>query len=167
MELLTFTVFLFFLVKNLAITFAYNGAVKPACVVWTFNFIHDKNKADNEILWQKYLRVHPTITCSVVTKILFQRKQTAKLRAFLNIKQLDKGRIMKMELGKAYSNLFDRLFYDEEYDAIIEELTKAMMFLTKIHFKVNTVNRIKFGPEELGRKFWDLINESKQKKFVK
>lgn len=110
------------------------------------------------MIWDKYLKRHPTIVCNQVTKILFQRKETEKLREFLNLDKLNKKFIVKSELAKAYSCLFDDLFYKGDYDTIIEELHHAIIFVSLKHFKANTLNRIKLGPVEFSKRFWSVIN---------
>lgn len=112
------------------------------------------------MIWDKYLKRHPTIVCNQVTKILFQRKETEKLRLFLNSDKLNKKFIVKSELGKAYSCLFDDLFFKGDYDTIIEELNQAITFLSLKDFKPNTLNRIKLGPAEFSKRFWSVINNS-------
>lgn len=112
------------------------------------------------MIWDKYLERHPTIVCNQVAKVLFQRKQVEKLQEFLNLENLNRKYIVKSELGKAYSNLFDGFFYKGDYNAIIEELTKAMVFLSLKDFKPNTISRIKMGPTELSQRFWSVINNS-------
>lgn len=89
------------------------------------------------------------------------RKQSEKLREFLNYNQLDKNRIVKVELGKAYSILFDKLYYDANYDGIIDELKKIIPILPIKYLKSNTVRRLKFGPPELKEQFWRVINNAK------
>ena len=140
--------------------FADEGVVKPICLAWIYNFSNNINTSDNDMIWDKYLKRHPTIVCNQVTKILFQRKETEKLRIFLNLDQLNKKFIVKSELGKAYSSLFDDLFYKGDYDTIIEELHQAIIFLSLKHFKPNTLNRIKLGPAEFSKRFWSVINNS-------
>lgn len=149
--------------KNIAEKLADKGIVKPICLAWISNFIRDTNVSDNEMIWDKYLKRHPTIVCNQVTKVLFQRKETEKLHRFLNLKNLNKSLILKSELGKAYSILFDSLFYQSDYDTIIEELEKAIVFLSLNDLKPNTFKRIKLGPEELSQRFWSVINNSEKK----
>lgn len=132
--------------------------MKPVCLAWTYNFVNNTNTLDNDVLWNKYLKSHPTIVCNQVSKILFKRKETDKLRIFLNLKNLNKKVILKSELGKAYSNLFDSLFFKGDYDLIIEELEKAIKFVSLKDFKSNTLNRMKFSSDELRQRFWSIIN---------
>lgn len=134
--------------------------MKPICLAWIYNFVNNSNISENEMIWDKYLKRHPTIVCSLVTKILFQRKKTENFRIFLNLENLNKKHIVKSELGNAYSCLFDNLFYEGQYDTIIEELKKALIFISLKNLKPNTLNRIKLGPEEFSRKFWSVINNA-------
>lgn len=113
------------------------------------------------MIWKTYLHTHGTILCNVFTKLLLYRKQSEKLREFLNYDRLDKNRIAKAELGKAYSILFDKLYYDGNYDAIIEELEKIAAILHIKYLKPNTVDRLKFGPPEFKEQFWRVINKAK------
>lgn len=159
-----FIIYFLFSDKNIAKKFADKGIVKPICLAWISNFIRDTNASDNEMIWDKYLKRHPTIICNQVTKVLFQRKETEKLHRFLNWKNLNKSLIAKSELGKAYSILFDSLFYKDDYDIIIEELEKAIVFLSLKDFKPNTLKRIKLGPDVLSQRFWSVINNSAKKK---
>ncbi|XP_055302388.1 uncharacterized protein LOC129568474 [Sitodiplosis mosellana] len=146
--------------KDIALNFADKDVVKPICLAWIYNFVNNKNTSDNEMIWNTYLKRHPTIVCNQVTKILFQRNEGEKLRVFLNLDNLNKKYIAKSELGKAYSSLFDNLFYKGDYDTIIEELHKAILFLSLKDFKSNTLNRIKLGPDEFSKQFWSVINNS-------
>lgn len=113
------------------------------------------------MIWQKYLKYHGTILCNVFTKLLLYREQSEKLREFLNYDQLDKNRILKVELGKAYSILFDKLYYAADYNGIIDELKKMVPILPLKYLKSNTVNRLKFGPPEFKEQFWRVINNAK------
>lgn len=153
--------FQLFIDYSLAKQIADRGVIKPICIIWTYNFVNDEHVTHNQFLWDKYLRNHPTIVCNQVTKILLHRKNIEKLRSFLNLERLDKQRIVKAELGKTYSILFDALYYSGNYDAIIEELEKVIMILPVKFLKANTLNRIKFGSSSLGKKFWNVVNISK------
>lgn len=83
------------------------------------------------------------------------------MRTFLNFDKLNKKFMFKPQLGKAYSTLFDGLFYKNDYDAIIDELEKALNFVSLSDFKSNTLSRIKLGPEELSQRFWTVVNKRK------
>lgn len=113
------------------------------------------------MIWEKYLQYHGTILCNIFTKLVLYRRQSEKLREFLNYDQLDKNRIVKSELGKTYSILFDKFYYDADYDEIIYELKKMVQILPLKYLKSNTVNRLKFGPPELKEQFWCIINNAK------
>lgn len=79
----------------------------------------------------------------------------------MNYEQLDKSRIAKPELGKAYSILFDKLYFDGDHDGIIDELKKIVVILPIKYLKPNTVERLKFGPPEFKEQFWRVINNAK------
>lgn len=145
---------------KLAEDFAGKGIIKPICLAWIYNFIHDRNSADNDTIWNKYLYCHPTIVCNQVAKILFKRKEIEKLRQYLNFKNVQKPLILSAELGKAYSCLFEGLLYKGDNDAIIDELQKSLLFLSVKDFRPNTLNKIKFGSPELSERFWSVINNS-------
>lgn len=113
------------------------------------------------MIWEKYLRRHGTILCKVFTKLVMIRGQKEKLLEFLNYDQLDKNRIAPIELGKSYSVLFDKLYYQADYDGIICELKKMAPILPIKYLKGNTVNRLKFGPSEFKEQFWCIVNSAK------
>lgn len=146
---------------NLAKIFASQGYIKPICLAWIYNFTNNVNSTENDEIWDLYLRQHPTITCNQVVKVLYQRKEIDKIRTFLNFDKLNKKHMLKPQLGKSYSSLFDGLFYKEDYDAIIDELEKALIFVSLSDLKSNTLNRIKLGPKELSKRFWTVVNKRK------
>lgn len=88
------------------------------------------------------------------------RNEPEKLREFLHCDQVDRHRILKTELGKTYSILFDKLYYNADYNGIIDELKKMVPILSIKYLKSNTVKRLKFGPPELKEKFWNIINDA-------
>lgn len=131
------------------------------CLVWLYNFINNKNTTDNVDIWNEYLKRHPTIVCNQVSKLLFKRRETEKLRLFLNFGTLNKQHIVKSELGRAYSRLFDDLFFKGHYDILLNELQNVLAFLSLKDFRPETLNRMKSGPEEFTTKFWSVINSAK------
>lgn len=145
----------------MAIQFADKGIIKPICIVWTYNWINNKNEQDNDIIWDKYLQSHPTIICKNVTKVFVHRKDVDKFRMFLNFDKLNKSIIATSELGASYSFLFDYLYFSEQYDVIIDELKKVAHLLPVKCIKPNTLQRIKFGPNKLGEQFWAVVNSVK------
>lgn len=145
---------------SLATDFASKGVIKPLCLVWIYNFIYDQNSADNDRIWNEYLYSHPTIVCNQVAKILFKRREIEKLRQFLNLEKLQKKRILSTELGKAYSFLFDGLLHEGGNDTLIDELQKALLFLSVIDLRPKTLSKIKLSSPELSERFWSVINNS-------
>lgn len=113
------------------------------------------------MIFNKYLKYRGTILCKIFTKLLVYRKNTEKLREFLNYDQLDKNRIIKAELGNAYSVLFDQLYFDDDYNGILDELKRMVPILSIKYLNLNTVNRLKFGPPEFKEQFWRVINNAK------
>lgn len=167
-DLIAFLCFVFFLppfsFTDLGLatqTFADKGIMKPICIVWTYNFLYHKNPADNQAIWKKYLQTNETILCNVATRVLLNRRQTDRLCEFLNMSQLNKHRIVKAELGKTYSVLFDRFYHDANYEQIIVELKKMVPILSIKYLKSNTLNRLKFGPPEFKEQFWCVVNNAK------
>lgn len=146
---------------------AVKGFVKPLSIVWIYNFINDKNPTDNNEIWNSQLKNRQTAVCNQISKILFQRNEIAKLRHFLNLDILEKHRLLPLELGKSYSCLFDGLFLEGKYDDIIDELKKALKFISAKHLRPNTLQRIKFGPNDLGQQFRDAIEKAKVNKVAK
>lgn len=142
---------------------ASKGFIKPSIILWTHNFLCDKNSDDNAYLWHEYLQYQQTILCKHVTHILYKRKRINKLQEFLNLELLDKHRIDKSVLGKSYSNLLDGLLFENKYDVIFDELKKAVKLMSVNNLKSNTLNRLKFGPNDIGKRFWQVINEAKIK----
>lgn len=145
---------------TLAIDFADKEVIKPICLAWTYNFIHEKNHEENDLIWNRYLHRHPTIVCNQVVKILYKRKEIEKLRQFLNFEELEKKLIVPSELGKAYSSLLDGLLHKGDNNAVIAELKTALTFVSVKDFKPIVLNRIKLSSKEFNQQFWSVINNS-------
>ncbi|XP_031625293.1 uncharacterized protein LOC116341980 isoform X2 [Contarinia nasturtii] len=143
---------------TLAKRFAANGLVKPICFAWLYNFVNDTNNKENDEIWDTYLKRHPTITCTIIPQILFKRKETEKLRLFLD--KLDKKHTSKSELGRAYSYLIDMHFFSDKpnFQSIVKELKKATRYIALNDFKPNTLSRIKSS--RISQEFWNMINKN-------
>lgn len=118
-------------------------------------------------MWKNHLKNRQTAVCNQISKILFQRNEIEKLRTFLNLDILEKHRILPSELGKSYSCLFDGLFLTGKYDDIIEEIKKASKFISAKHLRQKTLQRINFGPNDIGQRFRDIIEKAKVGRVAK
>lgn len=128
------------------------------CFAWLYNFINNTNTEKNTEIWNKYINRHTTVACKTIPMILFQRKDTEKLRKFINL--VGKKHTAPSELGKAYSYLFDLLLYEKNHDALLTEIDCATKYVTFKDFSPNTLKRIKSS--SISQQFWTIVNKNRK-----
>lgn len=90
---------------------------------------------------------------------MYNRKETKRLRAFLNLRTLNKLHISRKVLSESYGFLFSALIkYDQDYDTVILELKKIMNYISKNDFNAATKNVLKSGPREKTDKIYKILN---------
>lgn len=143
----------------MATEIADKGQLKPIYLLWTYNFINGINDTDNQVIWKKYFSSKSTFICSKVPRILFNRKETKRLREFLNLRTLNKLHIRPKVLGEGYGFLFIALIkYNQDYDTVILELKKLMNYISKNDLNVATINVFNSGPREMSDKIYKILN---------
>lgn len=145
--------------KKLATEIADKGPLKPICLLWAYNFINGVNDTDNQLIWKKYFSTKSTFICSQIPRILYNRKETNRLREFLNLRTLNKLYISPKVMGESYGFLFSALIkYDQDYDTVILELKKMMNYISKNDLNAATKSVLKSGPREFSDKIYKILN---------
>lgn len=92
---------------------------------------------------------------------MYNRKETKRLREFLNLKTLNKLYISPLVIGESYGLLFNALInYNEDYDTVILELKKVMHYISKNDLNAATKNVLKSGPREITDKIYTIMNSN-------
>lgn len=128
--------------KKLAIECADKGILKLLCMVWSYNFAHNQNTADNFHLWNMHLKYAPTVAVKLITDSLSKLNEYDKLKEFLDLKQLNKTKVAPKELGKAYSLRFFHLLNEKRIDELTTEVEEAFKFIKTEHLNENISKRM-------------------------
>lgn len=143
----------------MATDIADKGPLKPISYLWAHNFINGINDTDNQLIWKKYFSTKSTFICSQIPRILYNRKETEKLREFLNLRALNKLHISAKVMGDSYGFLFSALIkYNQDYDTVISELKRAMNYISKNDLNAATKNVFKSGPRTFTDKIYRILN---------
>lgn len=142
----------------MATEIADKGPLKPISFLWAYNFINGINDNDNQLIWKKYFSSKSTFICSNIPRILFNRKETKRLREFLNLRTLNKLHISPKVLGESYGFLFIALIkYNQDYDTVILELKKIMNYISENDLSPATKNVFKTAPREICDEIFKII----------